>query len=232
LQRCIGLGVQRLSIIVPALDEAGCIGASLARLQAARGRGHELIVVDGGSGDGTPEQCDGLVDQLLRAGRGRAAQMNAGAVQAQGDTLLFLHADTLAPEDVDRLIATALGHAPGWGRFDVRLSGAQPLLRLVERLMNLRSRLSGISTGDQGLFVTRDWFETVGGFPDLPLMEDIVLSKRLKRRARPHCLKARLLTSSRRWETHGIARTVIKMWWLRAAFFLGVPASRLARQYD
>jgi rSAM/selenodomain-associated transferase 2 len=224
--------VKRLSIIVPSLDEAGFIGDTLARLQAARGRGHEVIVVDGGSVDGTPARCDGLVDLLLRAGSNRAAQMNAGALQARGDTLLFLHADTLAPEDVDRLVAAALDHACGWGRFDVQLSGPQPLLRLVERLMNLRSRLSGIATGDQGLFVTREWFEAVGGFPDLPLMEDIVLSKRLKRRARPHCLRARLLTSSRRWETHGIARTVMKMWWLRAAFCLGVPASRLARQYD
>jgi rSAM/selenodomain-associated transferase 2 len=224
--------VHQLSIVIPVLNEAVGIGATLARLQAARRRGQEVIVVDGGSGDGTPERCDGLVDQLLCVGRGRAAQMNAGAAKARGDALLFLHADTLAPEDVDRLIAAALIDAPGWGRFDVRLSGRQPVLRLVEWLMNLRSRITGIATGDQGLFVSRDWFETLGGFPDLPLMEDIVLSKRLKCRARPHCLRARLLTSSRRWETHGIARTVVKMWWLRAAFFLGVPASRLARQYD
>ncbi len=224
--------MRQLSIVIPVLDEAAYIGATLARLQAARRRGQEVIVVDGGSGDGTPERCDGLVDQLLRAGRGRAMQMNAGAAQAQGDTLLFLHADTLAPENVDRLIAAVLTDTPGWGRFDVRLSGRHSLLRLVEWLMNLRSRLTGIATGDQGLFVSRDWFKTLGGFPDLPLMEDIVLSKRLKRQARPYCLKARLVTSSRRWETHGIARTVVKMWWLRAAFFLGVPASRLVRQYD
>jgi rSAM/selenodomain-associated transferase 2 len=227
-----GLAVQRLSIIIPALNEAASIGAALTRLQAARRRGQEVIVVDGGSVDGTPAQCDGLVDQLLCSETGRATQMNAGAARAHGDTLLFLHADTLAPDDIDQLIAAALCRAPGWGRFDVRLSGSQPLLRLVEWLMNLRSRISGIATGDQGLFVTRAWFDTLGGFPDLPLMEDIALSTRLKRRARPHCLRARLLTSSRRWERHGIARTVMKMWWLRAAFFLGVPASRLVRQYD
>ncbi len=186
--------VRRLSIIVPVLNEVACIDATLGRLQAARGRGQEVIVVDGGSSDGTPECCEDLADQLLCAGPGRAVQMNAGAARARGDTLLFLHADTLAPEDVDRLIGTALLHAPGWGRFDVRLSGRQPVLRLVEWLMNTRSRVSGIATGDQGLFVTREWFETLGGYPDLPLMEDIVLSKRLKRRARPHCLRTRLLT--------------------------------------
>ena len=224
--------MQRLSIIIPALNECAAIGPTLACLQAARGRGHEVILVDGGSSDGTPARCTGQVDRLLFSARGRARQMNTGAALAQGDVLLFLHADTLAPDDVDRLIAAALAQEPGWGHFDVRLSGRQPLLRLVERLMNLRARLSGIATGDQGLFVPRDWFMSLGGFPDQPLMEDIVFSKRLKHLGRPHCLKHRLLTSSRRWESHGVVRTVIKMWWLRAAFFVGVPASRLARLYD
>jgi len=224
--------MQRLSIIIPALNECAAIGPTLACLQAARGRGHEVIVVDGGSSDGTPAQCAGQVDRLLIAARGRARQMNAGAARAQGDVLLFLHADTLAPDGVDRLIAAALAHGPGWGHFDVRLSGRRPLLRLVERLMNLRARLTGIATGDQGLFVPRHWFMSLGGFPDQPLMEDIVFSRRLKRLGRPHCLKHRLLTSSRRWESHGVVRTVLKMWWLRAAFFLGVPATRLARLYD
>ena len=224
--------MQRLSIIIPALNERTVIGPTLACLQAARGRGHEVILVDGGSSDGTPAQCAGRVDRLLFSAGGRARQMNAGAARAQGDVLLFLHADTLAPDDLDRLIAAALSQGPGWGHFDVRLSGRQPLLRLVERLMNLRARVSGIATGDQGLFVPRDWFIRLGGFPDQPLMEDIVFSKRLKRLGRPHCLRHRLLTSSRRWENHGVVRTVLKMWWLRAAFFLGVPATRLARLYD
>jgi rSAM/selenodomain-associated transferase 2 len=224
--------MQRLSIIIPALNESTGIGAVLARLQAARARGHEVIVVDGGSRDGTPQCCAGLVDGLLFAERGRARQMNAGAMRAHGDVLLFLHADTLVPHEVDGLIDAALAQQPGWGRFDVRLSGRRPILRLVARLMNLRSRLSGIATGDQAVFVTRDWFMESGGFPDQPLMEDIVLSKRLKRLARPHCLKHRVLTSSRRWEDRGVLRTVIRMWWLRAAFFFGVPASRLVRLYD
>jgi hypothetical protein len=146
--------------------------------------------------------------------------------------LLFLHADTLAPADFDLHITGALRERPGWGRFDVRLSGRHPLLRVIERLMNLRSRVSGIATGDQGLFVSRDRFRELGGYPDLPLMEDVALSRLLKRWRRPCCLKARLLTSSRRWETRGVVRTVLRMWWLRAAFFLGVPAARLVGQYD
>jgi rSAM/selenodomain-associated transferase 2 len=220
-----------LSIIIPALNEQTCLGDTLTILQAARHRGHELIVVDGGSDDHTLQVCSDLVDQCLQSKRGRAIQMNTGVSAASADTLLFLHADTRPPENIDRLIVAALAGQPGWGRFDIRLSGRQPLLRLVERLMNLRSRLSGIATGDQGLFVSRAWFERVGGFPDIALMEDIVLSKRLKRLARPHCLKARLVTSSRRWEQRGVIRTVLKMWWLRAAFFCGVPAHYLAKQY-
>lgn len=222
----------RLSVIVPVLNEATCIERTLLRLQDARHRGHEVIVVDGGSSDGTPSLCDGLADQLLVARRGRASQMNAGADIARGDTLLFLHADTLAPPDFDLHIAKALRDRPGWGRFDVRLSGRHPLLRVIERLMNLRSCLSGIVTGDQGLFVGRERFRDLGGYPDLPLMEDIALSRLLKRWRRPCCLKACLLTSSRRWEDRGVLRTVFRMWCLRAAFFLGVPAARLARQYD
>ena len=222
----------RLSIIVPTLNEAACITATLARLQAARRRGHEVIVVDGGSHDRTRRLCEGSVDRFLVAERGRAAQMNAGARSAQGDILLFLHADTLAPQNVDRHIVAALADRQGWGHFEIRLSGHDPLLRVIERLMNLRSRLSGIATGDQGLFVSRDWFDALGGFADLPLMEDIVLSKQLKRRARPCYPGTRLLTSSRRWESGGVVRTVLRMWGLRAAFFLGVPASRLAGHYD
>jgi rSAM/selenodomain-associated transferase 2 len=224
--------MSRLSIIIPTLNEAAGIEATLARLQDARRRGHEVIVVDGGSGDATLRHCEGLADRMLVARRGRARQMNAGAAIAQGDTLLFLHADTLVPPDFDVHIVRALRNQPGWGRFDVRLSGRHPLLRVVERLMNLRSRLSGIATGDQGLFVSRTRFLDLGGYPDLPLMEDIALSRLLKRWRRPGCLRARLLTSSRRWESHGVLRTIVRMWWLRAAFFLGVPAARLARQYD
>jgi len=221
-----------LSIIIPALNEQQSLPATLQALQAARRRGSEILVVDGGSRDDTAGVCAGLVDLFLSGERGRARQMNAGAARASGSTLLFLHADTLAPAAIDQLIDAALDGKPGWGRFDVRLSGQRRSLRLIEWLMNLRSRVSGIATGDQGLFVSRVWFRQVGAYPQLDLMEDIALSKRLRRLARPHCLKTRLVTSSRRWEQQGVARTVIKMWWLRAAFFCGLPARYLARQYE
>lgn len=219
-----------ISIILPTLDEAQHIAATLAPLQAMRGRGHEVIVVDGGSGDATVAQAAPLADQVLTGARGRARQMNAGAQAARGEVLWFLHADTLAPSHADTLLLDALAtHA--WGRFDVRLSGRAPLLRLVEYLMNLRSRLSGIATGDQGLFVRRDAFDAVGGFPDQALMEDIALSRRLKRIGRPHCLREPLMTSSRRWEERGILRTILLMWRLRLLYALGANPARLARLY-
>ncbi len=223
----------RLSVIVPALDEGETIAATLARLQPLRGRGHEVLVVDGGSRDDTRARAAALADRVLQAPRGRARQMNAGAAQAAGDLLWFVHADTLVPPDADRLLVAALaGRGAAWGRFDVRLSGRRPLLRLIGRLMNLRSRLTGIATGDQGLFVSRELFGRVGGFPDLPLMEDVELSRRLRRELRPLCLRQRLVTSSRRWKQRGVLRTVALMWYLRAAWALGVPAQRLAARYE
>jgi len=220
----------QLSIIIPALNEASAIEASLLRLQPWRGAGCELILVDGGSTDRTVEIATPLVDRLLRAPAGRATQMNAGAAQARGAALWFLHADSVPPRDAFFALRGALaGH--GWGRFDVRLSGAQPLLRIVERLMNARSRLTGIATGDQGIFVRREWFERVGGFPAIPLMEDIVLSRRLKRLGLPACLPVSLRTSSRRWERNGTLRTVLLMWRLRLAFALGADPALLERRY-
>lgn len=222
----------RLSIIVPTLNEAASIGDALLPLQGLRSRGHEVILVDGGSEDETLRLAAALADRCITADTRRARQMNAGAAAAHGDILWFLHADTRIVPAADHFIAAACAEPCCWGRFDVRLSGRQPLLRAVERLMNLRSRLTGIATGDQGMFVSRALFERVGGFPDLPLMEDIELSKRLRRLCRPHCLRQQLLTSSRRWERRGILRTIGLMWYLRLAFFLGVPAERLAAHYE
>jgi rSAM/selenodomain-associated transferase 2 len=220
-----------LSFIVPALNEAGELSSTLQALQQARGRGHEVIVVDGGSEDATPEVAAPLADATLGAPRGRALQMNAGAAQARGDTLVFVHADTRLPAEADLLIEAARAASHRWGRFDVRLSGNQPLLRVVERLMNLRSRLTGIATGDQAIFVDATLFRDVGGFPDQPLMEDLALSKTLKRHGRPACLQQRVVTSSRRWEHAGVMRTIVLMWWLRVRYTLGAPAERLARAY-
>ncbi len=222
----------RLSIVVPVLDEAEAIRPVLERLAPLRARGAEVIVADGGSTDGTPRLAGPLADRVLAARPGRARQMNAGARAATGDVLLFLHADTILPGDADRLVMEGLARAGrAWGRFDVRLSGTAPALRMVETLMNLRSRWTGIATGDQAIFVRRDAFEAAGGYPDIPLMEDIALSAALRRLSPPLCLRERVVTSSRRWETRGIARTILEMWRLRAAFALGVSPWKLARAY-
>jgi len=221
----------RLSIIVPALNEADTIGALLTDLAPLRTAGAEVILVDGGSSDGTPERAAADVDRILPAQKGRAAQMNAGARVAVGDLLWFLHADTRVPADAAAALQDAWADGARWGRFDVRLSGRHALLRLVERGMNIRSRLTGIATGDQGIFVTRAAFDQVGGFPPLVLMEDIALSGALRQLARPACLRVRLITSSRRWEEGGVLRTVLLMWRLRLAYALGADPARLARRY-
>jgi rSAM/selenodomain-associated transferase 2 len=236
----------RRSIIIPTLNEAETIGALLADLAPLRAAGAELILVDGGSRDATLARARDAVDQILHAPRGRAAQMNAGAQAAAGDLLWFLHADTRVPAEAISALrvawADAVGHRLGdrnhgrrevfWGRFDIRLSGRHPLLRLVERGMNARSRLTGIATGDQGIFASRVAFDRVGGFPPLVLMEDIALSAALRRLARPVCLRARLLASSRRWEQGGVLRTVLLMWRLRLAYALGADPVQLAGRYE
>jgi len=222
----------RLSVIIPALDEAPGIVALLESLQGLRRRGHEVIVVDGGSSDTTLALAVPLADRALAAPRGRAMQMQAGALQAGGNVLWFLHADSRIPQDADRFIAAALqSPAAQWGRFDVELSGAGRLLRLVAHLMNLRARLSGIVTGDQGLFVRRAAFTRSGGFPPIPLMEDIALSRTLKRMSRPVVAAATLQTSARRWQRHGTLRTILAMWLLRFGYWLGLRPQLLARYY-
>ena len=221
----------RLSVIVPVLDEALAIEAALAPLQAQRGTALELVVVDGGSRDATRELAAALADRVLAAPRGRATQMNAGAAAARGEHLLFLHADSVLPADALPAVDRALADHD-WGRFDVTIAGADPLLAVVASLMNLRSRLTGIATGDQAIFVRRAAFEAVGGFPPIPLMEDVALSRALRRRSRPACLRSRVLTSGRRWERQGTLRTILRMWRLRLAYALGADPHRLARQYD
>ena len=221
-----------LSIIIPVLDEAATIAEALAALAPCRARGAEVIVVDGGSRDGTVEAARPLADRVLTAPRGRGSQMNAGAGAARGDVLLFLHADTRLPPDADRVVVDALEQPDrAWGRFDVTIAGRSPWLGVVAAMMNLRSRITGIATGDQAMFMTRAAFAQAGGFPDIALMEDIVLSRRLKRASRPACLTARATTSGRRWDRDGVVRTVVMMWRLRLAFFLGAEPAGLARRY-
>jgi rSAM/selenodomain-associated transferase 2 len=224
----------RLAIIVPVLDEAPTIGAALARLAPLRARGAIVCVVDGGSADDSFELAQPHADRVLRAARGRALQMNAGAraVLEQGaDTLLFLHADSALPDGADRLVADALAHGHAWGRFDVAIDGGSPLLPIVAAAMNWRSRLTGICTGDQAIFVTRSAFELLGGFAPIALMEDIDFSRRAKRLSRPAAIRQRVRTSGRRWERLGVLRTILLMWRLRFAYFRGADPLQLARRY-
>jgi rSAM/selenodomain-associated transferase 2 len=220
----------RLSIVMPVLDEGERIGAAIDALAPLVARGAELIVVDGGSRDGTADRARACGAVVLEAPRSRAAQMNAGAASARGGSLLFLHADTRLPDSADGLIAQAL-RTHAWGRFDVRIDGRHPMLRMVAAMMNLRSRLTGIATGDQAMFVTRAAFEQAGRFPQQPLMEDIELSARLRRVGRPACLAARATTSGRRWERDGAWRTILLMWRLRFAYWRGAPPAELHRRY-
>jgi rSAM/selenodomain-associated transferase 2 len=221
-----------LSIIIPVLDEAATIVEALGRLAPLRARRVEVIVVDGGSRDDTVERARPLADRVITAPRGRGAQMNAGAAAARGDVLMFLHADTRLPPEADRLAQDGLARSGRtWGHFRIAIEGRSPLLPIVAFLMNMRSRLSSIATGDQAMFATRAAFDQAQGFPDIALMEDIVLSRRLKRTSSPVCVSTPVVTSGRRWDERGALRTIWLMWRLRLAFFFGAAPDALARRY-
>jgi len=220
-----------LSVVIPVRNEAQALPGLLDDLADLRATGAELILVDGGSSDGTCELALGRVDQLLRTAPGRALQMNAGAAVARGEYLWFVHADTRVSVESLESLQGALKERPLWGRFDVRLSGPGLALQVIGAMISLRSRLSGVASGDQGIFVARQHFEAMGGYAQMPLMEDLQLCRRLKALARPRCLRPPLSTSSRRWEQHGIWRTVVLMWCLRLAYYCGASPEKLARQY-
>lgn len=220
-----------VSIIVPVLNEANLIVRLLEDLQAFRRQGAEVIVVDGGSSDGTAEHARSLADRVSASPPGRGRQMNAGAALARGEVLLFLHADTLLPPDALTSVGVAVGNGACWGRFDVRIEGSIRGLAMVAFMMNWRSRLTGIATGDQAIFVTREAFLRRGGFPVIPLMEDIVFSGRMRKEAWPACLAEKVTTSGRRWERQGLLRTILRMWWLRLRFHWGASPNDLAREY-
>jgi len=223
----------KISIIIPVRNEAENIGRLLCALQLYRDRGHEVIVIDGGSEDDTVVIAKSLADIVLQTSAGRSHQMNVGSKEAKGEVLWFLHADSELPGRADELIINAVTTGTStWGRFDVRLSGKQKLLRVVEKMMNLRSRLTGIATGDQGIFISRKLFEQAGGYPDQKIMEDIALCKELKKYQSPVSLREKMVTSSRRWEKNGVVRTILLMWILRTAYCFGVPADKLALRYD
>ena len=228
---------KKLSIIIPCLNEADNIVSTLTPLQSLRQRGHEIILSDGGSLDNTIELSKNMVDICINSAPGRAAQMNTGAKASTGNVLCFLHADTIAADDIDKKILSSITHTDNnsnfkWGFFNIALDGSGWQFRIIERLINSRSCMSKVATGDQGIFINRDTFNTLNGFSDIPLMEDIELTKRLRKISKPFCIKnTPLITSSRRWEKHGIVSTVLLMWQLRLRYFLGTPASKLAKLY-
>ncbi|HHJ39473.1 MAG: glycosyl transferase [Methylothermaceae bacteria B42] len=219
------------SIIIPAYQEAETIETCLKSLQLLRDRA-EIIVVDGGSHDNTVELSKPWADRVILASRGRARQMNAGVALTQGEILIFLHADTRLPPGALEAIHQGLQGHRQWGRFDIELEGKPPFLKVIASMMNLRSRLSGIATGDQVIFVKKEAFEKAGGYPDIPLMEDIALSKRLKQLSNPLCLRHKVTSSGRRWEAFGVGRTILLMWWLRLLYFIGISPANLAALYQ
>ncbi|MBD9358310.1 TIGR04283 family arsenosugar biosynthesis glycosyltransferase [Methylomonas albis] len=220
----------QISIIIPVINEAEQLAEKLQALQVLREHA-ELLLVDGGSNDASPTVAEPLVDQVLYSARGRARQMNLGAQQAQAEVLLFLHADTQLPDRAVELILSAVEQGAAWGRFDVQFDSPLAMFKLIACLMNVRSRLTGISTGDQAIFITRSAFQAVGGFPHIALMEDIAISASLKKLAEPHCLKAKAVTSARRWQQHGILTTILLMWRLRLRYFFGANPDDLAARY-
>jgi rSAM/selenodomain-associated transferase 2 len=221
----------RLSVVVPMLNEGFAIGATLAALRTGAPNA-EVIVVDGGSTDQSVDVARNLADRVVAAARGRARQMNAGAALGPGDILAFVHADTRVPSSFEKEILDALEESDiVGGRFDVELDDPSFAYRLIGDLISLRSRITRTATGDQAIFVRRSVFEALGGFPDLDLCEDLDFSRRLKRAGRVACLHSRVTTSARRWRRDGLARTVLRMWAIRAFYLLGVPPSRLKRIY-
>ena len=220
-----------LSIIIPVLNEGSILEARLRALQFVRAEGAELIVIDGGSTDDSVRIAEPLCTQLCQSKPGRATQMNQGAARAQGEYLLFLHADTVLSKDCLDALLAALASRPVWGRFDVSIEGAHPLLPLTAAMMNWRAKWTSVATGDQGIFVSTERFRALGGFPEMPLMEDVALSKMLRRVERPARVSASLLTNGRRWDQGGWLRTVLRMWGLRFAYWSGINAQTLARCY-
>ncbi len=220
----------KISIIIPVLNESDILLSALLSFQWMREQGCELILVDGGSNNLPNAQLVPLCDRVLVTKAGRAIQMNFGARVAKSELLWFLHLDSQLPlSAVDRVYSNI--EEGGWGRFDIQLSGGHWMFRVVETMINLRSRVSSIATGDQGIFISRTLYERVGGFPTIPLMEDVAICRSLKRLSKPINLQQKLVTSSRRWERNGIVRTILLMWWLRLLFRLGVTPTYLAKRY-
>lgn len=231
-----------VSIVVPILNEADNLPHLFANIACLNPAPQQVILVDGGSMDKSIGVAQNLIKdlelnnklgidwQIIESSAGRATQMNGGARLAIGDILLFLHADTQLPSQAILGVVNAMGTAE-WGRFDVRLDSRQPMLWIVSQMINWRSKLSRIATGDQAIFIKRELFEQVGGYPDQALMEDIEICKKLKTIAKPACLKSKVVTSARRWQQHGTWRTIILMWQLRFDYWRGVSADNIKARY-
>ena len=230
---------QKISIIIPVLNEARNIQVFLQKLQPLRKQGHEIVLVDGRSQDNTCALARPYIDRMMTCDKGRAKQMRLGAKMATGQVFLFLHADTVLPQQAEQMILMALHSVQPsnqsiisfWGRFNVHLSGEHWLFRIIEQMMNWRSCLTGIATGDQAIFVSKVLYKDVGGIPAIELMEDIEFSQRLKKFSQPICLKSSVITSSRRWEKNGIVKTVLLMWSIRLQYFFGVKPELLVKKY-
>lgn len=222
---------QHISIIIPVINEASSIVAFLKSLQHYRENGHEIILVDGGSSDNTVNLIDQYVDHSLVCTLGRATQMNLGARHAKNNCLLFLHSDTYLPDSADTLILNSLSNQNHWGRFNIKLTGQHFIFRIIESMINLRSKYTGVATGDQAIFINKNIFDKIKGYPDIKLMEDIALSKRLRKQYSCAYLTEKVTTSSRRWEKNGIFRTILLMWILRFLFFIGTKPDYLFKIY-
>lgn len=219
------------SLIIPVLNEEKTIQSCLSGLQKLRPE-CEIIIADGGSSDDTIALAGAYADQVVVSEKGRGVQMNAGAQHATGAVLIFLHADTSLPENALQLISQTINGGRQWGRFDIQLSGSHFMFRIIARMMNWRSALTGIATGDQAIFVTNEAFNAAGRYPEIELMEDIALCKALKKISPPACLKAKVTSSSRKWEHNGVFQTILLMWSLRLRYFFGANPEVLAHLYN
>jgi rSAM/selenodomain-associated transferase 2 len=224
--------VSRFSIIIPTLNESEQIVSCLESLQLLRDQGHEVIVSDGGSHDATVSLATSLSDYVVQTKQSRSIQMNAGADKASGDFFLFLHADTLLPSNAIDVFSQLAINEKKWGRFDIKLSGHHFLFRVIETCMNVRSRFTGIATGDQAIYINKELFKEIQGFPEIALMEDIAISKILLKYSKPECNKEKVVSSSRRWEKNGIIKTIFKMWLLRLLYYFQYDVNKLARIYS
>ncbi len=221
----------KLSIIIPVYNEQDIILEKLKALRNICPDDIQLIVSDGGSSDETAALAKSCVDTIVSSTKGRSYQMNAGANVATGDLLLFLHIDSVLPGNYLQCLADITRSNHTWGRFDVSFTNTSFVFSLIAFMMNFRSRITGVATGDQAIFMTRTVFNKVNGFPEIDLMEDIAICKKLRKTGSPLCIKEKVITSSRRWEENGIFKTIVLMWFLRLLYFLRIHPDKLGKIY-